>query len=145
MCLAVPAKIKVVEGSRAVVNFGGVTKEISLGIVNGVKKDDYVLVHAGFAIGKAAGEGLGKVVTHTSLNLTTPEELEEYKRRVEELEEERKRLKQAEGIVDEEDEEEDDDDDYEEEDDDTDNTNFFNTIDSKVSNALRSRIFYNKK
>ena len=52
MCLAVPAKIKQIRKDAAVVDFGGVQKEISLGILNGVKKDDYVLVHAGFAIGK---------------------------------------------------------------------------------------------
>ena len=52
MCLAVPAKIKEVRDNSAVVDFGGVRKEISLGIVEGVHKDDYVLVHAGFAIGK---------------------------------------------------------------------------------------------
>lgn len=52
MCLAVPAKIKQINKDRAVVDFGGVSKEISLGILNNVKKDDYVLIHAGFAIGK---------------------------------------------------------------------------------------------
>ena len=52
MCLAVPAKIKEIKGDSGVVDFGGVTREISLGILNGVKKGDYVLVHAGFAIGK---------------------------------------------------------------------------------------------
>jgi hydrogenase expression/formation protein HypC len=34
------------------VDFGGVSRRISLGILSGVKKNDYVLVHAGFAIGK---------------------------------------------------------------------------------------------
>ncbi len=52
MCLAVPAKVKDIRKDTAIVDFGGVSKEISLGILNGVKKDDYVLVHAGFAIGK---------------------------------------------------------------------------------------------
>jgi len=52
MCLAVPARVKSVEGSSAVVDFGGVSKTISLGILNGVKKGDYLLIHAGFAIGK---------------------------------------------------------------------------------------------
>lgn len=52
MCLAVPAKVKSIKRDRAVVDFGGVFREISLGITSGVKKDDYVLVHAGFAIGK---------------------------------------------------------------------------------------------
>lgn len=52
MCLAVPAKVKDIEKSSAVVDFGGVSRQISLGILSGVKKGDYVLVHAGFAIGK---------------------------------------------------------------------------------------------
>lgn len=52
MCLAVPAKIKKIEDKNAVVDFGGVSKRISLGILRGVKKGDYVLIHAGFAIGK---------------------------------------------------------------------------------------------
>ena len=52
MCLATPAKVKQIKKDTAIVDFGGVSREISLGILNGVKKDDYVLVHAGFAIGK---------------------------------------------------------------------------------------------
>ena len=52
MCLAVPAKIRQINKDRAIVDFGGVSREISLGILNNAKKDDYVLVHAGFAIGK---------------------------------------------------------------------------------------------
>jgi hydrogenase expression/formation protein HypC len=52
MCLAVPARIKRIEGKEALVDFGGVEKRVSLGILSGVKTGDYVLVHAGFAIGK---------------------------------------------------------------------------------------------
>ena len=52
MCLAVPAKVKEIKKDTAIVDFGGVSREISLGILNGVKRNDYVLVHAGFAIGK---------------------------------------------------------------------------------------------
>ncbi len=56
MCLAVPAKIKKIEKDQALVDFGGVMKKVSLGILNGVKVGDYVLVHAGFAIGKVRPE-----------------------------------------------------------------------------------------
>ena len=56
MCLATPAKIKSINKNAAVVDFGGVTKQISLGILEGVKVGDYVLVHAGFAIGKVEKE-----------------------------------------------------------------------------------------
>jgi len=52
MCLAVPAEVKKIDGREAIVDFGGVQKKISLGILDGVKKGDYVLIHAGFAIGK---------------------------------------------------------------------------------------------
>ena len=56
MCLATPARIKSIEKDTAVVDFGGVTRKISLGILSGVKKGDYVLIHAGFAIGKVSPE-----------------------------------------------------------------------------------------
>ncbi len=52
MCLAVPAKVKKIDRKTAFVDFGGVHRKVSLGILNGVKRGDYVLVHAGFAIGK---------------------------------------------------------------------------------------------
>ncbi len=52
MCLAVPARVKEIKKNTAIVDFGGVSKEIYLGILGGVKKNDYVLIHAGFAIGK---------------------------------------------------------------------------------------------
>ncbi|MFH1245556.1 MAG: HypC/HybG/HupF family hydrogenase formation chaperone [Candidatus Omnitrophota bacterium] len=56
MCLAVPAKIKQINKDRAIVDFGGVQREVSLGIITGVRINDYVLVHAGFAIGKVKKE-----------------------------------------------------------------------------------------
>ena len=52
MCLAVPGKVKKIEEKVATVDFGGVEKKVSLGILDGVKKGDFVLIHAGFAIGK---------------------------------------------------------------------------------------------
>ena len=52
MCLAVPAKVKRIYNDRAIVDFGGISKEVSLGILAGVKEGDYLLIHAGFAIGK---------------------------------------------------------------------------------------------
>ena len=56
MCLAVPAKIKSIEKKEATVDFGGVQKRISLGILDDVSVGDYVLIHAGFAIGKVEKE-----------------------------------------------------------------------------------------
>ena len=56
MCLAVPAKVKSIDKTIASVDFGGVRKKVSLGILDGVKEGDYVLVHAGFAIAKVEKE-----------------------------------------------------------------------------------------
>jgi len=56
MCLAVPAKVKSIEKDTAVVDFGGTSRKVSLGILDGVKKGDHVLIHAGFAIGKVSKE-----------------------------------------------------------------------------------------
>lgn len=52
MCLATPAIIKSIDKNAAIVDFGGISKKVSLGILDNVKEGDYVLVHAGFAIGK---------------------------------------------------------------------------------------------
>lgn len=53
MCLAIPACVEqlVAEGS-AIVNLGGVRKEVSLALVDDVAVGDYVIVHVGFALQK---------------------------------------------------------------------------------------------
>ncbi|MBU3965321.1 HypC/HybG/HupF family hydrogenase formation chaperone [Patescibacteria group bacterium] len=53
MCLAVPGKIKSInlKTLRAKVDFNGMEKEVNCELVK-VKKGDYVVVHAGFAIQK---------------------------------------------------------------------------------------------
>ena len=55
MCLAVPGKIVSLEGDdpwtrTAKVSFGGVIKEVNLAYLPDAKVDDYVIVHAGFAL-----------------------------------------------------------------------------------------------
>ena len=50
MCVAVPGKITAVSGANAEVDFSGVRRSVSLDLVPDAKKNDYVLVHAGFAI-----------------------------------------------------------------------------------------------
>lgn len=50
MCVAIPAKIISVNGLMAVVEVGGVSRQISLQLTPEAKMGDYVLVHAGFAI-----------------------------------------------------------------------------------------------
>jgi len=50
MCLAIPARVKSVDGDKAQVDFGeGVLREVNVSLVN-AKVGDYVLVHAGYAI-----------------------------------------------------------------------------------------------
>jgi hydrogenase expression/formation protein HypC len=50
MCLAIPARIVEVHGDAAKVDFGeGVLRDVSVALVK-VNVDDYVLVHAGYAI-----------------------------------------------------------------------------------------------
>jgi hydrogenase expression/formation protein HypC len=45
-------KIIKVEGDKATVEAGGLKKKIGLHLVKDVKRGDYVVVHAGFAIEK---------------------------------------------------------------------------------------------
>ncbi len=51
MCLAVPVLIQETEGPCAVVELGGVTRTISLMLTPEAQVGNYVLVHAGYAIG----------------------------------------------------------------------------------------------
>lgn len=53
MCLAVPARvIQQLADDLAVVDLGGVHKEISLALVDDVAVGDYVIVHVGYALNK---------------------------------------------------------------------------------------------
>jgi len=52
MCLAVPMKVVSVKGNTAVAEFGGLKKEVNVELVAGVKKGDYLIIHAGCAIEK---------------------------------------------------------------------------------------------
>lgn len=50
MCLAVPARIVEIEGSRARVDMAGVVRDASLMMLPDAAVGDYVILHAGFAI-----------------------------------------------------------------------------------------------
>lgn len=55
MCLAIPGKILSIDGNDPItrkgrVSFGGIVKEVYLAYVPEATVDDYVIVHAGFAI-----------------------------------------------------------------------------------------------
>jgi hydrogenase expression/formation protein HypC len=51
MCLAIPVLIQEIEGSEAVVEIGGIKRKISLVLTPETKVGQYVLIHAGYAIG----------------------------------------------------------------------------------------------
>ena len=51
MCLALPVRVvELRDGDMAVVDLGGVRKEISLALVEGVSAGDYVILHVGHAL-----------------------------------------------------------------------------------------------
>jgi len=52
MCLAVPMRVKTIDGDVAICEIDGVRREASLMMVDDVAVNDYVLIHAGFAIEK---------------------------------------------------------------------------------------------
>jgi hydrogenase expression/formation protein HypC len=51
MCLAIPVSIRNIEGSNGTVEVSGVKRIISLRLTPEAKVGDYVLLHAGYAIG----------------------------------------------------------------------------------------------
>ena len=52
MCLALPARVvELVEPDSAVVDLGGVRKQVSIALVPEAHVGDYVVVHVGYAIG----------------------------------------------------------------------------------------------
>ncbi|MEE9366092.1 MAG: HypC/HybG/HupF family hydrogenase formation chaperone [Dehalococcoidales bacterium] len=50
MCLAIPVRIKSINGTEAEVEIGGITRKSSLILIPKAKVGDYVLLHAGYAI-----------------------------------------------------------------------------------------------
>jgi hydrogenase expression/formation protein HypC len=50
MCVAVPAKVLAIEGTRATVQVSGAQLNAQLELVPEAQVGDYVLVHAGFAL-----------------------------------------------------------------------------------------------
>ncbi|OPX27289.1 MAG: hydrogenase assembly protein HupF [Candidatus Cloacimonas sp. 4484_140] len=56
MCLAVPYRIISKDGNKAIADVFGMQKEIDIRIIEDVDVDEYVLVHAGFAIQRVSQE-----------------------------------------------------------------------------------------
>ncbi|MEM3437445.1 MAG: HypC/HybG/HupF family hydrogenase formation chaperone [Nitrososphaerales archaeon] len=52
MCLGVPGKLVKITGTKGIVSFGGAKREVDLSLIEKPIIGDYVIVHAGFAIGK---------------------------------------------------------------------------------------------
>ncbi|MBL8415291.1 MAG: HypC/HybG/HupF family hydrogenase formation chaperone [Propionivibrio sp.] len=53
MCLALPVKvIELGAGDTAIVDLGGVRKEISLALLDEVNIGDFVILHVGYALSK---------------------------------------------------------------------------------------------
>ena len=51
MCLALPVRVvELKEGDAAIVDLGGVRKQISLALLDGVQPGDYVVLHVGYAL-----------------------------------------------------------------------------------------------
>ena len=66
MCLALPVKVIEVgvgpAGDFAIVDLGGVKKEISLALLDGVEVGDYVILHVGYALSKLDPEEAAKTL-----------------------------------------------------------------------------------
>jgi len=51
VCLAIPARVIAINADRtALIDVSGVQRQVAIDLVPHVQVDDYVLVHAGFAI-----------------------------------------------------------------------------------------------
>ncbi len=61
MCLGVPGKIIRINGSTALVDFGGIVREVDVSLVD-VEPGDYVVVHAGIAISELKPEEAREVL-----------------------------------------------------------------------------------
>ena len=52
MCLAMPMKIKNIDGNSAECEAGGLTQKVRIDFVSDARPGDHLMVHAGFAIEK---------------------------------------------------------------------------------------------
>lgn len=51
MCLALPAQItQILDDNRAIINLGGISKDISTALLDEVAEGDYVIIHVGYAL-----------------------------------------------------------------------------------------------
>lgn len=62
MCLGIPARIVRIQGKEAIAEVGGIQREVSIELLEGVKEGDYVIIHAGFAISKIDEEEVDRML-----------------------------------------------------------------------------------
>ncbi len=63
MCLAIPARVVELQGDDiAIVDLGGVRKDVSLALVEDVVIGDYLIIHVGFALNKLDPEEAEKTL-----------------------------------------------------------------------------------
>jgi hydrogenase expression/formation protein HypC len=74
MCLALPVRVvELREGDMAIVDLGGVRKEISLALVDDVAAGDYVILHVGYALTRLdPAEAERTLETFASAGLAVP-------------------------------------------------------------------------
>ena len=56
MCLAIPMKLIECNGDKGTVELNNVRMEVNISLVDDPQPDDYVIIHAGFAIQKLKSE-----------------------------------------------------------------------------------------
>jgi hydrogenase expression/formation protein HypC len=63
MCLAIPARVvEIAADDQAIVDLGGVRKDVSLALLDGVAVGDYVIVHVGYALTRLDPEEAAKTL-----------------------------------------------------------------------------------
>lgn len=64
MCLAIPAQItSLLDDGMAIADVGGVSRKISLALVDDISVGNYVIVHVGYALSKLDPEEAAKTLT----------------------------------------------------------------------------------
>lgn len=75
MCLAVPARIVELDGTRATISVEGALREVDVSLIEEPRLGDYVLVHAGFAIHKWDAEEVAEWERIRAMAETVPREV----------------------------------------------------------------------
>ena len=50
MCLAIPMKVLKIKGDKGIAECEGLRREVDVRFLKSVKKGDFIIIHAGFAI-----------------------------------------------------------------------------------------------